>query len=150
MTIAEKSRHKAKITVITAIINSWFTYIPTYIMYKITTIGAFLASFSDCWLVCIFFNCSITLILLYPCLLPFDTFFLQPLSISFHCLCLVVLFIIWLYLPTKMTTNTNTNLLQIYNYPVSCTKKQTRWCRWRNVVKSTCSQFITVAGKWQQ
>ena len=25
-----KSRHKAKITVITAIVNSWFTYIPTY------------------------------------------------------------------------------------------------------------------------
>ena len=26
------SRHKAKITVITAIVNSWFTYIPTYIL----------------------------------------------------------------------------------------------------------------------
>jgi len=25
-----KSRHKAKITVITAIVNSWFTYIPTH------------------------------------------------------------------------------------------------------------------------
>jgi len=35
----QKSRHKGKITVISAIVNSWFTYIPTFIWHNGVTVS---------------------------------------------------------------------------------------------------------------